>query len=163
VQRKLISDCAIWYLYCLLALYHVCDKWKFKVGEGWKIWKKKKIFVIQLAIPVVLLLGDSQQNYSYLAFQWVPWFYETLKHLYWNLSHITKSKCMSACLVFPRSILISSSLVYFFSGLIFSLEAFYRRFNLHCLLSVYAKGLHSSFLFTCLTVSNRRLWDNYSM
>lgn len=149
MQRKINSD-------CLLALYHVCDKWKFKAGEGWKIWKKKKIFVVHLAVPVMLVWGHSHQNYSYGAVQWIPWFYETLKHLYWNLSQVSKRKCMSVHLVFPRSILISSSLVYFFSGLIFTLDVLYLRFNLHCLLFMYAEGLHSSFLFTCLRVSDRR-------
>ena len=62
---------------------------------------------------------------------------------------------MSAHLIFPRSIL---TLVYFFSGLIFSLDVLYLRFNLHCLLSMYAKGLHSSFLFTCLRVNDIRCW-----
>jgi hypothetical protein len=148
----------VFWLFRLLALYHVCDKWKVKAGEGWKIWKKKKIFVVHLVVPVMLVWGDSHQNYMYAAVQWIPWFYETLKHLYLNLFHVSKRKCISAHLVFLRCILISSSLVYFFSGLIFSLDILYLRFNLHCLLSMYAKGLHSSLLFTCLRVSNIRCW-----
>jgi hypothetical protein len=145
VQRKIISD-------CLLTLYHVCDKWNFKAGVGWKIWKKKEIFVVHLAVPFMLVWGDYHQN---SVTQQFSGFHDFMK--LW-------STCIEIC---PMSVKGSvclhtlffqgpPSLVYFFFGLIFSLDVLYLRFNLHCLLSMSAEGLHSSFLFTCLRVGNRR-------